>query len=132
MRGAINAAIQTKLPTTASWQPRGLLVAHLAEHRKAVNCIEVAGNAAFFATASDDSTVKIWDSRRLEKDAVFRSRVTHSSQSGRILACTTCDDGQSMATGSSDGSLHVWRVEYSTRPGGSPDSYTGITGVMLK
>ena len=33
-----------------------------------------------------------------------------------------------MATGSSNGSLHVWRVEYTTRPGGNPDRYTNQVG----
>lgn len=84
---AVEAAIHTRLPTSevlasnsTSWRPRGLLVAHLAEHKKAVNRVVVASNAAFFASASDDKTVKIWDSRRLEKDAVFCSRLTYSAQ----------------------------------------------------
>lgn len=62
------------------WRPRGVLVAHLAEHKKAVNQIAVAANGAFFATASSDETVKIWDCRRLEKDVTFRSRLTYASQ----------------------------------------------------
>ena len=57
-----------------------MLVAHLAEHKKAVNQIAVAANGAFFATASSDETVKIWDCRRLEKDVTFRSRLTYASQ----------------------------------------------------
>ena len=57
-----------------------LQVTHLAEHKKAVNRIAVAGNGSFFATASSDETVKIWDCRRLEKDVTFRSRLTYSSQ----------------------------------------------------
>ena len=57
-----------------------LQVTHLAEHKKAVNRIAVAGNGSFFATASNDETVKIWDCRRLEKDVTFRSRLTYSSQ----------------------------------------------------
>lgn len=53
-------------------------------------------------------------------------------QGGRILACTDVGDGQTMASGSSNGSLHVWRVEYTTRPGGNPDRYTGIAGGDLQ
>ncbi len=33
-------------------------VAHLAEHRKAVNQVVIAGNGAFFVSASSDETVK--------------------------------------------------------------------------
>lgn len=88
VHSAMDAAIHTRLPTHARtdadsglpWKPRGLLVTHLAEHKKAVNQVAVAGNGAFFATASNDETVKVWDCRRLEKDVTFRSRLTYSSQ----------------------------------------------------
>ena len=53
---------------------------HMAEHKQAVNRLAVAGNSAFFASASDDGTVKIWDSRSLDKDPVFRSRLTYNAQ----------------------------------------------------
>lgn len=33
-----------------------------------------------------------------------------------------------MASASSNGSVHVWRVEYTSRSGGAPDRYTGIIG----
>ena len=46
---------------------------------------------------------------------------------GRITAVTCCDDSQSVASGSSDGSLHVWRVEHTCRAAGAPDRYTGVT-----
>ncbi len=36
-----------------------------------------------------------------------------------MLAVSGCEEGQSIASASSNGSLHVWRVEYSTR-GGAP------------
>ncbi len=68
------------LASSTAWQPRGILVAHLAEHRRAINRIAVARSAAFFVTASDDETCKIWDSRRLEKDISFRSKLTYASQ----------------------------------------------------
>ncbi len=63
------------------WMPVSQ-VAHLAEHRRAVNQLSVAGNGAFFASASSDETVKVWDCRRLEKDVSFRSRLTYASQVG--------------------------------------------------
>lgn len=51
-------------------------------------------------------------------------------QAGRILACTACEDSGSVASGSADGSVHVWRVEYTTRAAGAPDRYTGIVGAL--
>ncbi|KAK9909837.1 hypothetical protein WJX75_008190 [Coccomyxa subellipsoidea] len=134
---AIDAAIHTDLPahpyaanlaSSTPWQPRGVLVAHLAEHKRAVNRIAVAPNGAFFVTASNDETCKIWDSRRLEKDISFRSKLTYASQGGKILAVAACEEAQSVASASSNGSVHVWRVEYTSRSGGAPDRYTGIIG----
>lgn len=62
------------------WHPQGVLTAHLAEHRQGVNQLAVAGNGMFFASASNDETVKVWDSRRLEKDVSFKSRLTYTAQ----------------------------------------------------
>ena len=62
----------------------------------------------------------------------FRSRLTYTGQAGRILACAACEGGGSVASGSADGSVHVWRMEYTTRAGGAPDRYTGIVGVRLQ
>ena len=53
-------------------------------------------------------------------------------QGGKILACAACEDSQSVASASSSGSLHVWRVEYTSRSGGAPDRYTGIIGESLE
>lgn len=85
---AMDAAIHTSLPTnqmrssldTTPWKPQGVLIMHMAEHKQAVNKVAVAENAQFFASASDDGTVKIWDSKRLEKDPLFRSRLTYTGQ----------------------------------------------------
>ncbi|KAL4452504.1 hypothetical protein ABPG75_008166 [Micractinium tetrahymenae] len=136
VRGAMSAALAAGLPGggagdaasqhVSPWYPRGVLVAHLAEHKKAVNRLAVAGCGAFFASASSDETVKVWDCRRLETDISFRSRLTYTAQAGRITALAACQDGQTMASGSSAGSIHVWRVEYAARAGGAPERYTGI------
>jgi phosphoinositide-3-kinase regulatory subunit 4 len=64
----------------ATWAPRGVLLAHLAEHKRAVNAVAVSQNGAFFVTASADETCKVWDCRRLEKDVAFRSKLTYASQ----------------------------------------------------
>ncbi len=69
VHGAMDAAIHTSLPAFSfgtgaardgtPWRPRGVLVTHLVEHKRAVNRIAVAGNGAFFVTASDDQTSKV-------------------------------------------------------------------------
>lgn len=109
------------------WRPRGVLVAHLYEHRKAVNQLAVAANGRFFVSASNDETVKVWDLRRLETDVSFQSRLTYAGQSGAILALTPCEGDASIASASSNGSVQVWRVEYA-RPSSShtSDKYAGV------
>jgi phosphoinositide-3-kinase regulatory subunit 4 len=72
-------------------------------------------------------TTQVWDVRRLERDVSFRSRLTYAGQTGPIMAVSGAEDGQSAASASASGSLHVWRVEYTTRAGGAPDKFTGIT-----
>ena len=138
VRDAMNVALAAAMPCgadtgarsqpAAPWYPRGVLVAHLAEHKKAVSCLAAAAGGAFFASASSDETVKVWDCRRLERDVSFRSRLTYTAQAGRITSLTACQDGQTMASGSSAGTIHVWRVEYAARTGGAPERYTGIVG----
>lgn len=48
------------------WRPKGLLVAHLHEHKSAVNRIRVSDEHSLFATCSNDGTVKIWNSQKME------------------------------------------------------------------
>eukprot|EP00884_Botryococcus_braunii_P002633 jgi/Botrbrau1/12370/Bobra.0239s0019.1 len=112
----------------APWHPRGILIANLVEHKGGVNKVAVAENHAFVASASNDQTVKVWDVRRFERDVTFASRLTYAGQSGRILSCCACEDNQGVASGSSNGSLHVWRVEYTCTTHGAPDQYRGIVG----
>lgn len=70
--------------------------------------------------------IQVWDVRRLERDVTFASRLTYAGQSGRITGLCPVLDGSSVASGSSSGSLHVWRVEYTSKPGGwAPDKYRG-------
>lgn len=67
--------------------------------------------------------------RRLERDVSFASRLTYAGQSGRITGVCAVLDGASVASTSSSGSLHVWRVEYTGKPGGwAPDKYRGVSG----
>ena len=85
-----------------------MLLAHLAEHTRAVNQLAVLQasysarlrqlpasacsaermqltqeglqGGAFFVSASNDGTCRVWDCRRLERDVSFRSRLTFSPQ----------------------------------------------------
>lgn len=71
--------------------------------------------------------------RHLERDVNFHSRLTYGAQDGKILSVTTCEDGRSVASASSNGSIHVWRVQYvqHTRRG-ARDEYSGRDDYSLK
>jgi len=111
----LGTLLLTRTPLTQTsfkeWNPKGILVAHLHEHKEAVNCLAVSNDSMFFVSGSDDGDVKIWDCQRLEKNIANRSRLTYSSQGGRIKSVCICENSHSVASASSNGSIHIFRVE---------------------
>lgn len=98
----------------SSWKPRGLLIAHLHEHKGAVNRLQVSYDHTLFSTCSDDGTVKVWDCTKLiGKANTNKSRQTYTRQSGKIKNLAFCQSSHSIASGSDDGSIHVNRIEAS-------------------
>ncbi|XP_024959351.1 serine/threonine-protein kinase VPS15-like isoform X1 [Cynara cardunculus var. scolymus] len=121
---------RTPLVPDSGWRPSGVLVAHLQEHRSAVNDIAVSTDHSFFVSASDDSTVKVWDSRKLEKDISFRSRLTYCLEGSRALCATMLHGSAQVVVGSSDGTIHMFSVDYVSRGLGSVvEKYSGIADV---
>lgn len=131
----------TGLPTFArtssipdsGWRPRGVLVAHLQEHRSAVNDIAISTDHSFFVSASDDSTVKVWDSRKLEKDISFRSRLTYHLEGSRALCSAMLQGSAQVVVGSCDGTIHMFSVDYISRGlGNVVEKYSGIADIKKK
>ena len=130
--------METNVSTNAgddSWTPRGILVAHLLEHRGTVTSIAVDREEVFFVTGSEDGSCKIWDTRRIEKDVSFQSRLTYASQGGRITSVASTSNSH-IVSGSDNGTVHAWRVEYATKDAGKspherpvPDKYTGAAEI---
>ncbi|XP_074280909.1 serine/threonine-protein kinase VPS15 isoform X1 [Silene latifolia] len=115
------------------WKPRGVLVAHLPEHRSAVNAIAVSTDNSFFVSASDDSTVKVWDSRRLEKDISFRSRLTYPLEGTRALCTTMIRGSAQVIVGACDGRIHMFSVDYLSRGiRNGIEKYSGIANVKKR
>lgn len=129
------------------FQPKGILVAHLHEHKNQVNEVVVSPDHLFFASASglfffnffffliynfknkDDGTVKIWDSLRLEKHVTNRSRLTYT-QGGKIKALTVCENSHSIASGSDNGTIHVFRVEFTAKKD-NMNKFTSVTNMKV-
>ncbi|XP_072977494.1 serine/threonine-protein kinase VPS15 isoform X1 [Typha angustifolia] len=125
-------SIGSSVPDTG-WKPRGVLVAHLQEHRSAVNDIAISNDDAFFVSASDDSSVKIWDTRKFERDIAFRSRLTYTLGGSRALCTTMLRGTAQVVVGASDGTVHLFSVDYVSRGLGNViERYSGITDVKKK
>ncbi|KAL8939260.1 MAG: hypothetical protein Q9211_002816, partial [Gyalolechia sp. 1 TL-2023] len=95
------------------WRPEGTLVATFGEHTAPINRVVPSPDHAFFVTASDDGSVKIWDTLRLERNLASRSRQTHKHADGVKVKCITfVEDTHTFISSATDGSIHVVRVEY--------------------
>ncbi|XP_057967357.1 serine/threonine-protein kinase VPS15 [Malania oleifera] len=117
----------------SGWRPRGVLVAHLQEHRSSVNDIAISTDHSFFVSASDDSTVKVWDSRKLEKDISFRSRLTYSLEGSRALCTAMLRGSTQVIVGACDGVIHLFSVDYISRGlGNVVEKYSGIADIKRK
>ncbi|KAG0266360.1 Serine/threonine-protein kinase [Mortierella polycephala] len=96
----------------SQWRPKGTLVAHLAEHKAAVNQICVSPDHNFFVSCSDDGSVKIWDTARLEKNVTNRARMSYNALGGKVTCMSFIENTHSVAAASDNGSIHVFRVHY--------------------
>ncbi|KKK12764.1 hypothetical protein P175DRAFT_0454689 [Aspergillus ochraceoroseus IBT 24754] len=99
--------------TSKVWKPTGGLVAIFGEHSGPVNRVVVAPDHAFFITASDDGSVKIWDTTRLEKNLTPRSRQTYRhSAEAKVKALTFVENTHTFVSAATDGSIHAVKVDY--------------------
>uniref|UniRef100_A0A8I6A033 non-specific serine/threonine protein kinase n=1 Tax=Rattus norvegicus TaxID=10116 RepID=A0A8I6A033_RAT len=99
------------------WRPKGLLVAHLHEHKSAVNRIRVSDEHLLFATCSNDGTVKIWNSQKMEgKTTTTRSILTYSRIGGRVKTLTFCQGSHYLAIASDNGAVQLLGIEASKLP----------------
>ncbi|GAA5975499.1 hypothetical protein JCM5350_002632 [Sporobolomyces pararoseus] len=100
-------------------RPEGTLIAHLVEHTATITDIVVAPDQLFFATGSEDGTVKIWDTMRLEKNVTSKSRQTFR-QGGKITAVVMLESSHCVASASTNGTVWIHRVD------------VGLSGAMPK
>ncbi|PNJ39916.1 PIK3R4 isoform 6, partial [Pongo abelii] len=111
-----NAEWESK-PPPPGWRPKGLLVAHLHEHKSAVNRIRVSDEHSLFATCSNDGTVKIWNSQKMEgKTTTTRSILTYSRVGGRVKTLTFCQGSHYLAIASDNGAVQLLGIEASKLP----------------
>ncbi|KAL8812274.1 MAG: hypothetical protein Q9223_001209 [Gallowayella weberi] len=95
------------------WRPEGTLIATYGEHTASINRVLPSPDHAFFVTASDDGSVKVWDTLRLERNLAYRSRQTHEHAKGAKVKCVTfIENTHTFVSGATDGSINVVKVDY--------------------
>ncbi|EGG21037.1 putative protein serine/threonine kinase [Cavenderia fasciculata] len=112
-----------------TWKPAGILVSHFIEHKDSVNEIQVSSDNLFFASCSNDGTVKIWDCLRMEKGVTNRARQTYNSQEGRITSISICEKSHTIASASDKGSIHIFRVGIGGKQKNGNIKYPGLSTV---
>ncbi|KAG0024457.1 Serine/threonine-protein kinase [Entomortierella chlamydospora] len=111
----------------SQWRPKGTLVAHLAEHKASVNQICVSPDHTFFVSCSDDGSVKIWDTARLEKNVANRARMSYNALGGKVTCISFIENTHSVAAASDNGLIHIFRVHYSAGKYGKSEVVRKIT-----
>ncbi|KAI0701928.1 hypothetical protein BC835DRAFT_1321753 [Cytidiella melzeri] len=93
------------------------LIAHLGSHSDAITGIAVSPDHMFFVSASDDKTVKVWDTARLERNVTSKARYTYGQHHAKVKAVCIVEGTHCFASAAEDGSMHVVRVHVSTSQG---------------
>lgn len=95
------------------WRPEGILIATFGEHSGPINRVLPSPDHAFFITASDDGSVKIWDTTRLERNLAHRSRQTFvHGEDVRVTSLCFVENTHTFVSAASDGSIKVVKIEY--------------------
>lgn len=100
------------------------LLANLTSHSEAITGLAVSPDHLFFVSASDDKTVKVWDTARLERNVTSKPRYTYGQHHARVTCVCILEGVHCFASAADDGSLHVVRLHI-TQTGSLP-KYTKL------
>lgn len=103
-------------PKTSN-NPQGVtLIGHLTHHTDNIVAIVTSPDQVFFATASEDCTVLIWDSAKLERSIACEPRRVYTMDSP-VTAMCRIENTHCLAVAGEDGQVHVLRVHVTTTGG---------------
>ncbi|KAF8153240.1 hypothetical protein B0H34DRAFT_820167 [Crassisporium funariophilum] len=86
------------------------LIATLSSHSEAITGFAVSPDHMFFVSSSDDKTVKVWDTARLERNVTSKPRHTYGQHHARVKCVCILEGVHCFASAADDGSLHMVRV----------------------
>ncbi|ORY34315.1 hypothetical protein BCR39DRAFT_556705 [Naematelia encephala] len=100
-------------PRPKAGSPQGVtMIAHLTQHIGAVTAVVTSPDQLFFATASADSQVLIWDTAKLERSVTAKPRLTYRMD-GPVSSMCRIESTHCLAVAAETGGLHVIRVHVS-------------------
>ncbi|KEP55073.1 phosphoinositide 3-kinase regulatory subunit 4 [Rhizoctonia solani 123E] len=90
-----------------------LLISHMNAHDSRINGIAVSPDHVFFVSCSEDRTVKVWDTARLERNVTTKPRHVYTQHHAPVTCVCIIEGTHCFASAGEDGSLHVVRVHVS-------------------
>lgn len=120
MSNADQRILMSSLSRTA--RPRGILLAHLQEHKSAVNKLLVVAGTNKFISCSNDATIKFWDCTGVstKPQVLFRSKQTFiSPDAGAITNICNFSGTDTLLALSDCNNLHLLQLH-------SPSSHTRL------
>ena len=107
---------------TRTNRPRGVLLAHLHEHKGAINKLIVVPGTTHFISCSNDATIKFWDCAGVstKPQVLFRSKQTYvSPDAGAVTTISTCQGTDTLLALTENNNLHLLQLY-------SPSSQTRV------
>ncbi|KAJ8948165.1 hypothetical protein NQ318_009257 [Aromia moschata] len=108
---AEQAAWRPKLPPPG-WHLKGVLVAHLHEHRSAINKLCTFTDTPMFASCSaDGSVVGLFQNGRGRISPTDRNSTIRWGRGACVTGMAVCEGGQSLGATCQDGTVNILRVD---------------------
>ncbi|EPQ51918.1 ARM repeat-containing protein [Gloeophyllum trabeum ATCC 11539] len=98
---------------SGSRRAEATLIHHFTSHTDCITGLAVSPDHTFFVSSSDDKTLRVWDTARLERNVTSKARHTYSQHHARVKCVCMLDGFHCFASAGEDGSLHVVRVHVS-------------------